>query len=77
MAGLAGLSVIFVTFFVPELRARSIEEVDELFEVSTIQHRSSSSASSVGMAIRESGNAWYWCSYCTTGDGGCHVREQG
>lgn len=31
--GLAALSLIFFIFFMPELRGRSLEEVDELFEV--------------------------------------------
>jgi hypothetical protein len=34
MAGLATVAFIFVVFFVPEIGGRSLEEVDELFEVS-------------------------------------------
>ena len=31
--GLAAIAVVFFTLFVPELKGRSLEEVDELFEV--------------------------------------------
>ena len=32
--GLAAVSFFFFVFFTPELKGRSLEEVDELFEVS-------------------------------------------
>ena len=32
-AGMSVLSLVFAVFFVPELKGRSLEEVDELFEV--------------------------------------------
>ena len=36
-AGTSGLSFIYVTLFVPELKGRSLEEVDELFVSDTRQ----------------------------------------
>lgn len=66
---MAALSFFFFIFFTPELKGRSLEEVDELFEVSRVPtwilvEREEAMANKhlakpLGMAIQQRRDAWY------------------
>ena len=60
------ISFFFAVFFLPELAGRSLEEVDELFEVSRtlthlVRHSPAETAIPMGVAIQERQDVGHWC----------------